>query len=126
MILATALDVMARPWAWGRADCCTAACDVFERLHGVDPMMPLRGRYASARTARRIILRWGGFEAMAEGLALRAGLAPGEGAAGEIGVTDDAGDGEPALVIGVGGGVWLGKTETGMQRVEGVRRCWRA
>lgn len=35
------------PFAYGRSDCCTFACDVVREVTGVDPMADLRGRYAT-------------------------------------------------------------------------------
>jgi len=123
-IMARALAVMDRPWSWGEADCCTAACDVFLGLHGVDPMASLRGRYRSRIGAGRIIRRAGGFVAMAEGLAQAARLGPSFGDPGDIGVAAMP-DGH-ALVICVASGQWAGKTVTGMTTVQDVVRCWRA
>ena len=122
--MAVALSVMDRPWAWGEADCCTAACDVFGLLHGIDPMASLRGRYRSQMGAARIIAKAGGFVAMAEGLAQAARLGPSFGEPGDIGVAKMT-DGH-ALVICVAPGQWAGKTVTGMTTVQDVVRCWRA
>lgn len=120
-VLATAIDVMDRPFEWGVADCCTSACDVFLRLHGIDPMAPLRGRYRTERGARVHIARRGGFLAMANALAAEAGLVPGAGAPGEIGVVETP-DG-PALAIS-DGGVWLAKSPGGVTSVATAARSW--
>tara|TARA_R100001244_G_scaffold2541_7_gene3981 strand:- start:607 stop:993 length:387 start_codon:yes stop_codon:yes gene_type:complete len=124
IVLARAIDVMDRPWEWGKADCCTAACDVFRALHGIDPMASLRGRYMTRREAHRIIRDMGGFVAMAETLAASAGLSAGHGEPGEIGVAEH--DGGLALVIAVGPGAWAGKTLTGMTTVPEALEFWRA
>lgn len=122
--MSVALDVMDRPWDWGAADCCTAACDVFQRLHGVDPMASLRGRYTTRQGASRIIASYGGFLAMAEALALGSRLSPSFGDLGDIGVIEmDTG---PALAVCVGADQWAGKTLTGLVTVASVIRCWRA
>ena len=110
------------PFVWGRSDCCTAACDAFAALHGVDPMASLRGRYSTRIGAALIIHRAGGFIALAEGLAARAGLVPSDGGAGDIGVAL-VGE-EHALVIGLGGGMWAGKVDGGFQTVRGAGRAW--
>lgn len=122
--MAAALDVMGRGWVWGRADCCTAACDVFARLWGVDPMGPLRGSYDSAFGAGRAIRVHGGWQAMAQGLADRAGLVASArvGALG-LGVVPGAVGGR-ALVIHAAPGVWLGKTMTGCATVREVEASW--
>lgn len=126
MILPVALDIMDRDWEWGVADCCTAASDVFRRLHGVDPMAPLRGRYASQRSAWRLIRKHGGWDAMTAELAARAGLSEGVGAPGEIGLAQMI-EGTHALVICVAPGRWAGKSETGLRTVPAaaVGRSWR-
>lgn len=118
-----ALEVMDRDWQWGVSDCCTAACDAFLRLHGVDPMKPLRGRYTSRMGALRLIAVHGGWLAMTRFLAREAGLVTSHGGPGEIGLAD-SGHG-PALVFGVGDDLWAGKTDTGMQTLRGIERCWR-
>ena len=63
-----------RPFVWGQADCCACACDAFKAATGIDPMEPLRGRYASGREALREIRAAGGWRAMCDDLAARAGL----------------------------------------------------
>jgi len=113
-----ALDVMGRPFAWGDCDCGTAACDVFAALHGVDPMAPIRGTYATEAEARALIASAGGWQAFVAGLCARAGLRPGTGAAGELGVTADS------CVIGAAPGVWLGKGRWGMVTVRDVEASW--
>ena len=124
--MAVCADVMDRPWQWGVADCCTAACDVFVRLHGLDPMQPLRGRYSTEMGAARHIARAGGWLAMGDALAARAALvltsAP---VAGDIGVIRDAA-GRLALGICVGDGMWAGKTERGFATVSKFLRAWHA
>ena len=119
----TCLEAMARPWEWGAADCCTAACDVFMRLHDIDPMEPLRGRYDTRLGAMRLIAQEGGMIAMATRLAGCAGLQPGSAAAGEIGVIVTQGQ----LALGIGlGCAWVGKSKTGMATVPECVRSWRA
>lgn len=128
-VVAEVERVMAARWKWGRADCCTSACDVFAALHGIDPMAPLRGRYASAVGAWRIIREWGGFPAMAEALARGAGLTVGRGLPGEIGLSAPGHAGGPdgrALLVCVRPGQWAGKSEGGFTILPGAERCWRA
>jgi hypothetical protein len=117
------LAVMRGPIVMGMSDCCPAACDVFQRLHGIDPMAPLRGRYHTAIGAARIIARAGGFEALADDLAERAGLArcvwqPGALATAVMPTG-------PALVIGLDQpGWWAGRCEGGYQILRDVGRIW--
>jgi len=116
------LEVFDGPFAWGRGDCCTSACDVFARLHGTDPMAPLRGRYASETEARVLIRSWGGWRRMTARLADMAGLRPGTGAPGELGLVRLAGG--FALAVGLGDGFWAGRIDGGFQTVETLERCW--
>lgn len=102
--------VMHGPWVWGSADCCTSACDVFQRLHGIDPMKPLRGRYASEAEAQALIRSFGGWRRMFRTLGAQAGLRAGVGAAGEIGLVREAGY---SLAIGIGHGMWAGRINGG-------------
>ncbi|WP_118138774.1 hypothetical protein [Oceanicella sp. SM1341] len=130
-VLAHALRVMDRPFAWGHADCCTAACDVFEALFGIDPMAELRGRYATAAGAMRIIAGEGGFAALAERLASTAGLAPGQGGgtAGALGLSAPGTATGPqgrALLVCIAPGAWAAKSEGGMSVLPGVERHWHA
>ena len=124
-VMATCMEVMDRPWQWGAADCCTAACDVFLRLHGFDPMEPLRGRYTTRMGALRQIARCGGWLAMGNALAERAGLqhVP-NGLPGDIGIIRDA---QGVLALGIRTEMgWAGKTETGLATAPQVVRVWRA
>ena len=122
LVMAVCLEVMDRPWRWGAADCCTAACDVFSRLHGVDPMQPLRGRYSSRVGAMRLVTQEGGWLTMGEKLARRAGLVASEGGAGDIGVI--RAEGQLALGICLAPGVWAAKDEAGMATVPEFVRAW--
>lgn len=123
MVIAHVVEVMRGPWVWGESDCCAAACAVFERLHGVDPMAPLRGRYRTRAGAMRLIARAGGFDNLASGLAADAGLVPTRWAPGALGVANIDG---PALVIGVEHGLWAGRVDGGYQTLagDGVRLAW--
>lgn len=124
-VMALCMDVMDRPWRWGAADCCTAACDVFLRMHGVDPMRSLRGRYSTRLGAMRHIMRAGGWLAMGDDLAARAGLVHVQtGQPGDIGIIRDA-CGVLALGICTERG-WAGKNDTGMSLGVKEMRAWRA
>lgn len=117
--MAVVADVMSRPWKWGEADCCTSACDVFQRLHGIDPMEPIRGSYSSRAEADLLIDGGGGMEALAAVLARQAGLREGIGGAGEIGV------GEARCFLIATGSGWVGKTANGFATVARAVRSWR-
>lgn len=123
VILAHALTVMDRPWAWGQCDCCIAACDVFQKIHGVDLIPSFRGIYNTKTGAYKIINRFGGFLPMARSIAACSNLRPGNGRAGEIGVTSME-DGTEALVISYAEGMWVGKSLTGLSSTDQVKECW--
>jgi hypothetical protein len=110
-VMEVALDVMDAPWEWGTNDCCASACEVFRRLHGIDPMADMRGTYATEREALRIIAGFGGFTALIETFAAQAGLRPSGAVAGALGVHGHS------LVICARPGVWLGKTLHGITTV---------
>ncbi len=122
-IMSAVMEIMDRPWEWGSADCCTSACDVFELIHGIDPMAPLRGLYSTEAGAARMIARRGGWLAMCDGLAVSAGLRQGVGAGGDIGIVRDA-QGVLALGICTEGELWMAKTERGFGSVAQVIRAY--
>jgi len=122
--LAAVMAVMDRPWEWGAADCCTAACDVFARLHGVDPMAPLRGLYGTKAEAQAMIAREGGLDALAARLAAFSGLRLSEGQAGDIGVSGPGvASGGRCLMICTGRG-WAAKSPAGFVIVPRAERAW--
>lgn len=132
-VMAAVEQTMAAHWAWGRADCCTAACDVFAALQGRDPMAGLRGQYATAGQAARLIRRWGGFEAMAAALAEAAGLGAcptiSQARPGAIGLSLPGaarGPARRALLICIQPGAWAGKTLDGFAVLPTAERCWNA
>lgn len=114
------------PLDWGLRDCCTCACDVWLALGRPDPMAPLRGRYASQAEAVALIRSLGGWETMVRGLAARAGLRPGSGAAGEIGlvrVSECTGTGF-ALALSLGPRRWAVKAGGGYRTYPSVEQAW--
>lgn len=127
-VMAEVERIMSAHWQWGAADCCAAACDVFEALHGIDPMAPVRSAYDSAIGAARLIQTWGGFVAMTEALARAAGLDAGRGETGEIGLSAQGaayGPERRAMLICIQPGAWAGKTEAGFAILNTAERCWR-
>ncbi|MBB4207289.1 DUF6950 family protein [Roseinatronobacter bogoriensis] len=120
-VMAICMEVMDRPWHWGVADCCTAACDVFARLHGVDPMARLRGRYSTRLGALRLITQGGGFERFIATECRIAGLIASSGAVGDVGVVRD-GSGALALGVCTERG-WVAKSERGLVAAR-MERAW--
>lgn len=103
--------VMDGPVVWGASDCCASVCDVFEVLHGVDPMASLRGRYQSEAEAGALIRAAGGWRCLVRDLARQSGLVPGDGRPGEIGLLRVAR--QYSLAIGLGRGMWAGRIAGG-------------
>lgn len=121
--------IMSARWRWGVADCCTAACDVFQALHGIDPMAEVRGRYDDAVSAARLIREWGGFRPMADAFARAASLTVSDGQPGDIGISAPGNAGGPdgrAMLICIRPGAWAGKSELGYVILPNAERCWRA
>lgn len=119
-VRAAALDIMtARRWVWGVSDCSAAACDVFARLHGVDPLAPLRGRYRTAAAARAA--QGADWLAVCRALAGRAGLVEGAEVPGALGLIRHA-EGL-ALAVCVRPGVWVAKTPGGLAEVRAEAEC---
>ena len=55
-------DEGARPFIWGRRDCCLFVADWVRLATGLDPAAHWRGTYADQRSARRRLADRGGFE----------------------------------------------------------------
>lgn len=123
-VMGVVADVMRRAWAWGEADCCAAACEVFRRLHGVDPMGALRGACQTREDAERIIASHGGMVAMVERLTAAAGLVRTDAPRpGDLGLTFERPEGR-ALCICVGFGRWAAKTARGYAIIGAAERAW--
>ncbi len=126
-VLAEVERVMAAPWCWGSADCCTSACDVFLALQGLDPMAALRGKYDGAISAARLIRQRGGFVAVAEAMAHTTGLQVSNAQPGDIGLSMSGmaeGPERRALLICVQPGQWAGKTVQGFAILPMAERGW--
>lgn len=118
-VRAAALEIMARRWVWGVSDCSAAACDVFARLHGVDPLAPLRGRYRTAAEARAA--QGPDWAVVCRGLAARAGLVEGAEVPGALGLIRHA-EGL-ALAVCIRPGLWAAKTLGGVAEVQAEAEC---
>ncbi len=53
------------PFSWGGNDCCLFAADAVQAVTGTDPAADLRGTYAAALDAARLVEELGGIEAIA-------------------------------------------------------------
>lgn len=126
-IMEITVEVMSPHWVWGTHDCCTAACDVFQQIWGVDPMAPLRGKYSSAFGAAKIIQEWGGMVNMTLSLAEIALLETSSGHPGAIGLSLPgmaAGSEGRCLMICIDKGSWAAKTEEGLAILPIAELCW--
>lgn len=59
-VLALLLQRREQAFAWGARDCWLLAADVVQALHGRDPAAGLRGTYATAGQAMRLLRELGG------------------------------------------------------------------
>lgn len=87
--LSDLLDEMRhRPMAWGSNDCLTRVADACLVMTGVDPMLPLRGAYASEADALKLLAARG-HQGLAEALAEAfPEIAPAMARRGDCGVVD--------------------------------------
>lgn len=113
---------MSRPFAWGPADCVSAACDVFARLWGVDPLAPWRG-YRSRAGAVAILRQMGGLDALAAAMALGCGLSSGHAPGG---LALSRGPGPRSMLVCVAPGVWAGKSRNGFAILRDAGKGWHA
>lgn len=120
VVMGHVMEVMGQRWKWGIADCSTAACDVFARLHGIDPLAPIRGSYSSALGARRV--QGSDWMAVCVWLAQRAGLRETEGRTGDLALVE--GERGLSLAIGVTPAMWAGKTAGGFATVRFPVMAW--
>lgn len=121
--LAAVMDAYDAPFGYGAADCCTAACAAFARLHGIDPMEPMRGGYTSGRGATRLIGRQGGWAAMTARLAQAAGLRECDPVPGAL-VLTRLHDGRQALGLALAPAQIAVKTKTGFETVAEHDVAW--
>lgn len=110
----TALDAlvaarMTQPFEWGKQDCCLWAADCVLASTGIDHAADVRGTYADAAGALRVLARLGGIEAVAA----RAGAPiPALGAGvGDVGLIVLA---DRSLLAVCVGAVWLAPGAQGL------------
>lgn len=118
-VLAAVDAVMLRPFEWSVCDCCTAACDVFERLHGIDPMAHLREQYGSKRGAIALIRESGGLLSIAQSISAHLGAVEGH-ATGGIALSED----HRSLMVCIELGLWAAKSETGFVLLSRAAKGW--
>lgn len=118
--------------AWGVNDCALFTCDCVRAMTGVDMAAEFRGTYRCAFGAARRLRDVGGgdLERLVEVTARRLEIPeipPAFASAGDVGLTDRAPDGGPALGICVGPFFVFGGIEAGLHRLAraDIRRAWR-
>lgn len=110
-------------FGWGVNDCCLFAADAVQAVTGVDLAADLRGRYATAAEAARVLDELGGVLEIA---AARLGpeVSPGMAQPGDVGATVQAG--RDTLAVNAGGH-WFAPAPIGLVVVydHQVQRAWR-
>jgi len=114
----------AQPFAWGHFDCCLFAADAVLAVTGHDPAADLRGTYATAAEAARVLERFGGVAGVAiarAGQVVPVALAQ----PGDVGLSHFDAE-RPTLAVW-GGSAWHAAGSVGIVPVpsETVVRAWR-
>ncbi|MCW7541878.1 hypothetical protein OOT46_29195 [Aquabacterium sp. A7-Y] len=111
------------PFEWGRHDCALWAADVVHALTGFDPGADLRGTYASALQAARVVRARGGLAAIATA-ALGPPCPPLGVRVGDIGLVRS---GDRECYAACNGAHWLAPAQNGLQVVDldQASACWR-
>ena len=112
-----------QPFAWGERDCCLWAADAVQAVTGVDPATGLRGTYATAYGAARVLHEQGGLAALCE-RHLGAEILPAQAQVGDVGLVDEGPSGALVVCLGLH---WMGQRERGLGPVmtDKVLRAWR-
>jgi hypothetical protein len=120
------------PFSWGSHDCALWACEVIQRMTGVDPAASVRGTYSDAAGARAALHTLGGdtLRSVAESLATAHGFPP---VAIPLAQRGDLGCYEPgkplwpvALGICVGAqAAFVGRGGIGMLPMSNIAVAWR-
>ena len=111
---------------WGTNDCCLFAADAVQAQLGVDPAEPLRGRYASALQAARVLHLAGGLEGIGHqvlGPPLRAALLACQG---DVGLLHEETSARDMLAVCTGAH-WAVPTARGLglMPLDSARMAWR-
>jgi hypothetical protein len=89
------------PFEWSVNDCVTLAAGAVEAVAGFDPMAHHRGSYRDARTARLLIARSGGLEALVLGCGCFREATPAFASRGDVVLVEDE-SGEDSLRVCLG------------------------
>ena len=120
-----ALNHMRHPFRWGLRTDCTAACEAFRALHGIDPIARHEERYSTALGAARILKRAGGYLAWCRAtFDLPETTEP---QAGDLALIESADTFGAALALCIQPGEYATKTERGMvittAEIQGAWAC---
>jgi len=55
-----------KSFKWGEQDCCVFAAECYKAQTGIDPLQQWRGQYSDIRTARRLMVPYGGLRGSLE------------------------------------------------------------
>lgn len=112
-LIGTLKDYMAKPFAWGEADCLTLVADTCLAMTGIDPLQPLRGYKTEADAAKLMALR--GCSGVGEALAQAFPEVPiAQARRGDCGYIERAGQ---QLAVVVYGAEVFGRHERGAFRL---------
>jgi hypothetical protein len=103
----------ARPFSWGKDDCCTFGCDWVNLRVGKDPMASWRGTYTTRREVQERIQREGGIFLVVERAMALCGLPrASERVLGDVALVEM--DPEPVMAIAVDRKAFAARTMTGI------------
>jgi hypothetical protein len=119
-------DRTAAPFQWGVNDCCLFAADAVRAQLGIDPAAGLRGRYATAREAERVLRQCGGLEGIARSALGEPLRAPMLACVGDVGIIDEKDSGRDILAICIGEW-WTLPTRDGLglMPLDNARMAWK-
>lgn len=116
---------MRHPFKWGLRTDCTAACEAFKALHGIDPIARHEERYSTALGAARKIKKYGGYLAWCKlAFDLPETTQP---QAGDLALIYSDGPFGAAMALCIQPGEYATKTERGMvittADIQGAWKC---
>lgn len=101
-----------QPFAWGVHDCCLFAADAVQTQTGKDPAASLRGSYATAAEAARLLASRGGLRAIAQEMLGRPLPLPSLAGRGDVACVQI--EGRETMAVVVDGGRWAAPGEAGL------------
>jgi hypothetical protein len=113
-------------FAWGVNDCCLFAADAVREQLGVDPAGPLRGRYATALQAERVLHLVGGLEGICRATLGEPLRYPLLACVGDVGIVDEQMSQRRMLAVCIGEW-WALPTAKGLglMPLDGAAMAWK-